>query len=74
MHVKLLTIAIVCGFVSCQQRSQPGDLESTCCESYCLSTDNEIQQVKQFSTKTAYDFVREKNDQKYYNVPSTYTH
>lgn len=70
----MLSSALIFGFfvnfVSCQQVFKPGGLETTCCENYCFGTDSDPQQVQQFSTKTPYEFAREKNDQKYYNIPS----
>lgn len=41
-----------------------------CCEEYCFTTDDEKSQVRRFSTKTAYQIVKNENSDKFHVVPS----
>lgn len=50
--------------------SQEYTTGSTCCTDYCFTTDFNRGQVKQFSTKTAYDFVKQPNSENFFSIPN----
>lgn len=69
MIFQLVLLATLITVIS-SQRFSNYDPDGECCEDYCLTTDDDRRQVKQFSSKTSYEFVKEKQDEKYYSIPN----
>lgn len=66
--LEICFFAISATIISAQRYNPNGK----CCEEYCYTTDDEKSQVRRFSTKTAYQIVKNENSDKFHVVPRNY--
>lgn len=66
MNLHLQPLALVVCLTLALSYGQDSNQNGGCCDDYCLSLDNSREQLKRFSTKTAYDFVKGQNQNVFY--------
>lgn len=66
--IQICFLAITATIISAQRYNPSGQ----CCEEYCYTKDDEKSQVRRFSTKTAYQIVKNENRDKFHVVPRKY--